>query len=265
MTNISTHKLDVIDKISAIIDYPAKGLILKHQVSLSTKDTYPTKLNKRKYYLEEWLYYTEKYLDYNELISLKLNFSYSLLLESIDKNKDVSLFINNRGIAMILRTLKEIIDLFTDVDKDLYLKDSNDRLILNADYNGLKFKTVISNKILLFKPTIIYKDEEQYEGLDLYISKKENRFEITVEQLFNLYHILDKLDLYSASLQLLNYVGRPQNNFYLQKVNVSYKNQELEDKAVSHNMSKVRKMGETDKKEENIFTNFKDIPLKIRF
>ena len=240
------YKNDLIDKISSNVHYICNGLVLKHVVSLGRKDE---KDRKRKYYYSEYMYKINKYTDYNELISVKIDLNSYLLLEMTGKDfsDKENVYLNNKGLSLFKHTVLDVVKWFkSESFKDLYFIDINNKLIFNSDYNDLKSKVYINGKTLIFKPTIINIDGDDYEGVYLYLNKERNKYQLLIDDIISLYDTLKDFNLYLSGLTLLNIVGRPLNDYYLHKINMKGENQRKNEKIITKGLQTRRRIGESN-------------------
>lgn len=254
---------EMIDKISATVYFPCRGLILKHNVSLASKDE-ATK--KRKYFHDEYRYFTGKYSDVSEALSLRLNFSSYLTLEILGQSftDNSNVMFSQKGLSNLKLSLNNVMKWFTSKEyQDMYMLKNN-KLIFNSDYNGTYEKIHSVGKTIIIRPVIIEIEEDKYEGVDIYINKNDNKFQMVFEEIVTFYDVIKNFNLYQSGLELINYVGKPEIGKYQQVVDVSYKTNTTK-MSMSKGLEHTRTIGEEIKKKvsdeekefESIMSSFK--------
>lgn len=232
------EKLDLIDKVSIPVCYPAKGLRLNHVVNLSTK-----KDKNRDYYYKEWIYHSKNVANYNELISVKMNLSYFLILESIKNEnrgtKDVNIMFRCADIMRLINVMNTLNNLFNI--RDLYYTDREKNLYLGASYKDMKETLRVGNNTLVFKPAVLDRNDIPMEGLRIQINREELEYEMTLDNMLELTYILKTTDFYTASLAAVSHLGRPKCNNYISMVESSYK--DANHTGTSGNISGTRQIG----------------------
>ena len=85
-----------------------------------------------------------------------------------------------------------------------YRDDSNRLCIYNDKENNIKNQ--IGDIIVAIKPTIVYdkKNDVDYEGCRLFINKTTSYVDLTTMELFSIYNLLNKIDIFLYSQSLFN-------------------------------------------------------------
>lgn len=200
-----------IEKISSTLFKINKNFTLKHVVKLANR----RQDGRRELFHSEYTYLSSTtYTDVKYLKSIKLQFSSYLLLEETDKDKDwhmrENVIINQIGLPPLKKALKKARKWLRQ--DDMYFYDG-DRLCLNKELKKQKAIS-IGGKRLIFTPAILIYDDKEYEGINIYVNSSNLVLQLTVDKLEALYYIVKKMDLYSAGLTMISYVGRPDFGIY---------------------------------------------------
>lgn len=169
---------------------------------------------------------------------------YPFLVIDISSSKDRgdewssnnSVALSQHGIFVMKKALKKMLKNMTD--EDLY-KYIDDRLVMNkaiADEKNVKF--IVSNKHILLSPSIVLDNHDEYEGITFMINSYANYSQLTLEEAEFLYDTLNRIDLMSIALQMMN------ASMLLK--NTSARKLEVPKKAVPEN----------ETKEEDVSSNF---------
>lgn len=216
---------DNIEKVTSDIFKPSSNMILRHCVKLASRK----QDGRRELFHSEFTYMSSaSYTDTKFLKSIKLKFNSYLLLEEVDKHKDwtskESVMINVMGLVSLSRVLRKVTRWF-DMD-DLYYLNKG-RLHLNPKYSKLSEIVKISGKVLAFEPTVIIKDDEEYEGVLMYVNNKTTTAKLTLDRLDALYYTIKNMDLYQAGLSVIAYIGRPEFDKYNVDIGIESKRDEV--------------------------------------
>lgn len=123
--------------------------------------------------------------------------------ENWSSNKTITL--NQQGVFMAKRRLREVIDSMGTEDLFVYVRD---RLCVDKDIaNELTTKFVTSNKHVLLRPVVVYDDDDptiEYEGICLMINTVDNYCNMTLDEAEYLYDLLDRINLTETALSVIN-------------------------------------------------------------
>lgn len=196
------------EKLTDDIFHIGGNLILRMNVVLSKTD----KLGNRYFYHNEFMYKSNKYLDTNELITLRRSFEYFLTLENIKRiNGDrESILIRLQDIINVRMMIEKATKWFTDKEfEDLYAYDNNNRVVLLGKPTPVVIQGLAGGKHIRLEPTVIDYDNNSTIGIRLYLNSEENYSDITVDKLMGLHYTLSCINMYQSAQLLLNYNGRP--------------------------------------------------------
>ena len=225
------------DSIVDDVLHLGSGLYLRMCVKLSKKN----KDGNRDYFHKEYRY-KSKYIDQEYSRTIKRSFDYYLLLEKKKYNDgDVDCYIQIRPMNMIV--LKSIL---TKCGAWLYnneifrLRDGKMSLAKKVDM--VKVYGFSLDKWLGIEPTIVYyENTNTYDkGIRLYLSSESKFIDITGNNFMALCYTIGNFDLYGTAINLLNYLGRPEEgtNLYTIK-DESFINEDLEGAVVSNTNRKI--------------------------
>jgi carbamoylphosphate synthase small subunit len=156
--------------------------------------------------------HSPKALYQDKLSTYTLNYNPVVFIKYINRNIANDSFKNNEAFKVtpknLYRTIKffnTIVSWFVDTEKiDLYLKDENDNLIFNADYN--KLTAIIAQKgtetagVMKAIPTVVEINNDKFEGINLYINNLTNVVQLTVDELATIFDILKTFSFYNEML-----------------------------------------------------------------
>jgi ribosomal protein L4 len=197
----------VVERVTRTVFNPCKGMAVKHQVVLGSKD----QAQKRKGELSTYNYKSTKYSDVTELTSMIIESSDFLILEKYNKDKDVEnekIFMSYPHLFKMKRALKQALKWFyADEFEDLFIYKGNE-LIFNSDYTNEKIEifNLVSNKAVMFQPDVIEIENQQYEGLIMFLNSESEIVQLTIDQVEALYDFFETFNLYQSSQLLINYV-----------------------------------------------------------
>lgn len=200
-----------VDKLTATLFRPCNRFTIKHCVRVAYKD----KMGNRVFHHKEYTYLNRsKYVDVKYLKSINLDFVGYILIEEQGKDwterETISLYYRN--LPIFIKTINKVASWFIDDEyDDLFYFEGGD-LRFNVEFGNLKEIVALGeNKSLMFKPTVIEDtDGTKYEGVEMYMNKSDCVGYIPIDNLMALKYIFNKFDLYQSSLELVNYLGRPE-------------------------------------------------------
>lgn len=207
MNNIINH--NDYDKITDDIYQIGYNCCLRLTVSLSASD----RLKNRIPYHTEYSM-ASKYIDTSNSYTIRRNFSYYLSIENIFKpENETKAFIMFRTEDMyrLLNIITEAIKWYTD-DKfsSLYARKNN-KIIITTKIDPLIVDNLLMQKTIKFEPSLIEYDMSQpVPSCRIYLDSETNYIDIPVDKLIGLKYILDRLDIFGAAQNMINYLGRPE-------------------------------------------------------
>jgi hypothetical protein len=178
---------------------------------------------------------------YGEKNYLKLDLQSFLTFELKEKDdiwdKSKTILINDRNIYQIIHGFKKMVK---NIYKGgVFAIDSSNEIIMYSDKveeNTVHLYYIGGSQRLILAPCIIYDSNSiSYEGCIIYINNKSNYVQFTIDELEALYYILKKINIFTYSIELLNYYMLSAN-----KVNIS---------------NTVFKSNEKERPKYNIFTD----------
>lgn len=195
-----------IDNIEKTIYFPTDGLVIKHIVRLGSVDS---KDKSRKDDLNTTDYKTKKYSNCSNVSSVYLNSSDYLVFEYIGrdrvKGERNAVFMSYPHLERVKRSLNQAFKWFSSTRyEDLFLEGKGGVLKLNKKYKDeeIYIDSLGDNSWLILKPAVVTIDEEEYQGLLLFISSQYKIVEMNFHQLLALIDFMEHFDLYQASLML---------------------------------------------------------------
>ena len=184
----------------------------------------------------EYEYGKKKYLKLDNFVYLTLD-----ITESGQWDQSKSIMITQYNMHVISSAINKVIkDIYNG---SMYAMKKNGELIIYKDKVvecTQQVNIVSPPAALLIEPTIVYDDNEiGYEGVNLFINKRENVIQIPIHYLEALKYTLDKIDLFHYSQLLLNYfvsyyggsnerVFERKHNVNRYKQNISFDNPNVE-------------------------------------
>lgn len=204
-----------------------KGLFLRMCVKLSNKD----KNGNRNYFHKEYRY-PSKYIDQSYNRTIKRSYDYYLLLEKksyADNDIDCYIQIRPNNMIFIQSMLNSGINWLMD-DKLYKVKDR--RLIIINKPNMVKSIGLPMGLWLGIEPCVIYyENNDTYDkGIRLFLSSEDKFIDISGDSFFGLVYTLSTFNMYECSINLLNYLEKPEMGTNLLTFeNESFINNEIED------------------------------------
>lgn len=146
-------------------------------------------------------------LNYNPVVFIKY-INPNSLNESYQAND--SFKVTPKNLYRVVKFFNKVVSWFTDKNKiDLFLKDDDDNLIFNADYN--KLYAIVGfrgNETCVMKaiPAIVEIGGNRHEGITLFINKEINRVPLTLDELVTIFEIFRTFSFYEEIIcDLLSY------------------------------------------------------------
>lgn len=200
---------DNLEKITSTVFRPCNTFALKHVVQLSKKN----KEGRRQYFHREVTYNSNKYVDKKYLKSISIDFYSYLLLE--EQGKDwtdrESIMLYNVNLPNFKNGLREVVSWFQKEEYDDLFYTEGGRLKFNPEFGNVKETIRLGEtKSVMFRPTVIEDNfGTLYEGVEMYVNTNIAVGYITIDNLMAMYEIISTFNLYQSSLELINYVQRP--------------------------------------------------------
>lgn len=196
------------EKLVDDIYFLGNAVVLRMNVILAKK----LEDGRRYYYHNEFLYTTNKYIDTNQIVTMRRSFDYFLTIENnkyIDGEKE-SIMIRVQDILFVRNLLSIVYAWFTTERFRNLFAYSKGKLVLVDRVDPVVIDGLPLEKCLIFEPTVVTYNDKEFEGVRMYLNSKSNYVDMSVDKFMGLYYILNTIDLYQSAQLLLNYHGRPQ-------------------------------------------------------
>lgn len=196
------------EKLVDDVYFLGNAVVLRMNVVLAKKSDD----GRRFYYHNEFLYSTNKYIDTNQIVTMRRSFDYFLTIENnkyIDGEKE-SLMIRIQDMLILRQLLSNVYAWFTSQQYRNLFAFSKGKLILLDKVDPIVISGLALGKYLSFEPTIVSYDNAEYEGVRMYLNSKSNYVDMTVDRFMGFYYLISTIDLYQSAQLLLNYHGRPE-------------------------------------------------------
>jgi hypothetical protein len=155
----------------------------------------------------------EQQSDFKGKKYMRLDPSVFLTLECKDSNKESawdasrSVMITSNNISLLIVAMKKVLSaIYT---KDVFSMKKNGTIILNSDIANQYIETVQLNtsNALKIMPSVIYDDNDiSYEGVVILVNNNANIISLPIQFYEALIYVLEKIDIFSYSQLLINYV-----------------------------------------------------------
>ena len=194
--------------ISMVVLHIADNLVLKLKINLYRKLVRPNSVTMKSFY-SEVEYYNQNHQD--QVVNIKLDYSYGLLLESPYSEPKASVWIDWFGIYELTNVLHAVIEWFRNPKVPIY-KTINGHVELTAEGNKLKAMTVINKIPLIFYPTVITDPLTNIASAGVVLTYTTDNISITIDiqSIVAWYSYISRVDLAAAAQSLLLYVTPPQ-------------------------------------------------------
>lgn len=202
MNNI--NNLNSYEKISDDLCHLGYGFKLKFNVILGNKSQNNTKIP----FHNEYKYSSNKYVNQNNLITIKRKFDYYLSIES--SYNDVNTFIMIRQQDMIyfkINLHKVYIWFMSSEYNNMYAFDKG-KLVLARKVEPVYIKGLCSDNFIIIEPTVLTYNSIDIEGITFILSDITS-FNMTIDKFMELYYIIDNFNMYLSAQLLINYMSSP--------------------------------------------------------
>lgn len=182
------------EKISDDLCFLGRGIILRFNVQLAHKNKDKT----RDYSIKEFRYSSSKYINKNNLITVRRSFDYYL---SIDISNDFanSVIIKPKDMFNLQSKLNAVCNWFSTLFK---IKDG--KLIISGKFKNIKVSNLIDNKYIEFEPVVInYEDNTCTSGVRIYVNSSDIFADIDVDKFMGIVYTITKLDMYQCALSII--------------------------------------------------------------
>lgn len=184
------------EKISDDLCYLGKGIILRFNVQLARKNSG----NKtREYCIKEFKYGTSKYINKNNLITVRRSFDYYISFD-VTNDFENSIMIRPKDMFNLQNKINMVYKWFNTI-----FKVKNNKLIISGNWNKIKVGNLSENKYIAFEPVIIeFNDNTCTSGVRLYINSDTVFTDIDIDKFMGLVYLLSKIDMYQCALSIMS-------------------------------------------------------------
>lgn len=117
-----------------------------------------------------------------------------------------SIIITAKDILMLRFVLSDKVFPWFVGKKKVFAFDNTNKLMLRGNWKTVEFP-LSEYKYINFKPILLtYEDGTYKEGLRMIINSSDNILDIDINKFFEFYYYMFNVDMYLASITLLNYV-----------------------------------------------------------
>lgn len=202
MNNI--NNLNSYEKISDDLCHLGYGFKLKFNVILGNKSQNNTKIP----FHNEYKYSSNKYINQNNLITIKRKFDYYLSIESSYNDVNTFIMIRQQDMIHLKMNLHKVYTWFTLPEyNDMYAFDKG-KLVLARKVNPVYIKGLCSDNFIIIEPTILTYNSIDIEGITFILSDITS-FNMTIDKFMELYYIIDNFNMYLSAQLLINYMSSP--------------------------------------------------------
>lgn len=193
------------EKISDIVMPLSYNATLKMNVILGKKNAE----GKRIICHREYKYNSDKYINYNNLISVTRVFDYYLSIESYDSDRNKNfIMIKNENIMSFRIGLEKAVKLMNQ--DNLYGLFRNKLKVLNG-YEPIIIDNLPMGKTIKIDPIVVKLGEiDEAQGMRMYLNGLDDYVDMTNDRFMGFVYNINSIYLYGAAQNLLNYLQRPQ-------------------------------------------------------
>ena len=173
----------------------------KYKLDFTVQLMKKSKDNKVMPFHSEYQYYSESYGQ--DVVSVKRNFSYGLILNPIQYGNNESIYIRPKDISVMKWIFENKIFRWFVGDEVFILRDGRLEIVSNVQVEIPLSET----SMLLFSPMVIdYEDDTSKEGCRMYINNFDTYINMTMDKFFEFNYYISNVDLYNVALNMLNYI-----------------------------------------------------------
>lgn len=206
---INPITFDTYEKIYDDVLYFGINTVLRFNVTLGRKSDDNRKIS----YHNEFMYQSNKYIDKNNLISLKRVMDYFFTIENMKSTESYekeSIMIKIHDVLLLRDKLRCLTDwLIGDFSNKIFAMNKG-KLIKISDVEPVIVSGFTFGKYLKFEPVIIDINDIRVEGIRMYLNSEHNYVDMTVDRFMGFRYLLESTDMYGAACSILAYMGRPE-------------------------------------------------------
>lgn len=191
------------EKLTDDIFYFGNKMMLRMNVSLAKKNDDGT----RRYFHKDFLYGTDKYSDKKKVITMRRSFDFYLTIDKLDMYEQ-SVMIRVQNMILLKMRLKEISKWFSDGNTFVIRKN---KLIIQSRPSPIIIDNLPGHKSIMFEPVVKEWEDnnEQQPGVRITLNNSEAFCDISIDNFYGFYYLIDTINLYQSAQLLINYSGRP--------------------------------------------------------
>lgn len=196
------------EKIADDIYVLGQDIILRMNVTLGRK-----KRDGNRYsYHNEYMYSSNKYIDMNQLITVRRSYDFFMTLENMTSgNFHNSIMIRPQDMYNIQAKLDQCRRWFTNEEfKNLYAYSDDNKLVIVDEPVPITIKGLAADKRIVIEPTIITYEKAQLEGVRMYINDVNNYVDVNLDRFMGFIYLMNTIDMYGAAQSMVSYIGRPE-------------------------------------------------------
>lgn len=198
------------DKLCDKVMYLGYNTVLRMNVLLSRANKDGT----RNHYHHEYKYSSSKYIDTNELMTLRRDFDYFLSIENIRNENGYRETINIR-IQDMMYVRDQINQAGQWFRMDLFGKKNN-KLVMLGKVEPIFITKLQFDKYLKLEPIIIkYEDGNECTGVRMSLSSDNDFVDINLDTFMAFTYTINTIDLFASAQRMLNYLQRPEYGYNL--------------------------------------------------
>ena len=210
----------IYEKISDDI-YWMGNIILRFNVVLGSSNN-----GYRKPFHQEYMYSSKKYKDCENLVTIRRHYDYFLSLENASNytyTEKEYIVIGVQDFLFFRSKIKQAASWLTDSNIYRY-KDDNIVKVGNVEPITVNF--ISFNKTITLEPIVMRSDIGlNCAGIRITIGKnRENFTDLSVDKYMGLLYIIDTFNMQMAAMSILSYMGKTENNYSTNAINVGSDN-----------------------------------------
>lgn len=198
------------DKISDDLYFLGMNTVLRFNVTLSKK----TEDGKKYSFHHEYIYDSNKYIDYNQLGTIRRQFDFFLTIENLKKNQDgikEYIMIRVQDIIYIQDCFNEASMWFRDKKYRNLFASKDNKIIMLGKVDPIIIGGLPMDKYMTLEPIVInYENNISLTGVRLTLSSSSNYVDIPVDRFMGLLYLINNINMYESAQLLLNYMQRPE-------------------------------------------------------
>lgn len=237
------------ERITDDICFLGNNAILKFNVQLARKD----KSQNRYHYHTEYVYScNDKYINADELVSLKRQFTFYLTIDVLQykgRNRPW-IQISPSDMIPLRMILDECAKWFLDKKyKNLFVFNKERKLVVYDKLSTPITLETYSNTLLEFNPSIVDEFGKSVEGINIKIVNQNIDIPMSARSFMGFKYNIDCLNMYQSAQNMINYIQKPKYPKRI-KLNLDMKNNNASD--ISSPIKNRIPVGERKNKKESL-------------